>query len=188
VESGAEQLLQFALMGAVLANAVDNIDRPRVALLNIGQEEIKGNEPVKQAAKLLAQSSLNYVGYVEGDGIYKGLADVVVCDGFVGNVALKSSEGVAQMIGAFLREEFQRTALTRLAGLVATPVLRALRRRIDPREYNGASLLGLRGIVVKSHGGADRVAFRHAIDVALAEAEKNVPSRIERLLAPEEAV
>lgn len=192
VESAAEQLVQFAVMGAVLASAVDSIERPRVALLNIGQEEIKGNEPVKEAAKLLARSNLNYVGFVEGDGIYQGLADVVVCDGFVGNVALKSSEGVAKMISAFLREEFQRTPLTRLAGLVCLPVLRALRRRIDPREYNGASLVGLRGIVVKSHGGADEVAFRHAIEVALAEASKKVPERItsgiEPLLAHREAV
>lgn len=192
VESAVEQLVQFAVMGAVLATAVDGIERPRVALLNIGQEEIKGNEPVKQAARRLAGSGLNYVGFVEGDGIYKGLADVIVCDGFVGNVALKSSEGVAHMIGAFLREEFQRTALTRLAGLVAMPVLRAIRRRIDPREYNGASLVGLRGIVVKSHGGADEVAFRHAIEVALTEARMQVPARItsgiESLLAHREAV
>jgi glycerol-3-phosphate acyltransferase PlsX len=192
VESGAEQLCQFALMGAVLASAVDHIERPRVALLNIGEEEIKGNEQVKQAARRLAESDLNYVGYVEGDGVYKGHADVIVCDGFVGNVALKSSEGVAQMIGRFLREEFQRTPLTRFAGLVAMPVLRALRRRIDPREYNGASLVGLRGIVVKSHGGADRVAFRRAIEVALAQVTMKVPEhisdRIEPLMAHREAV
>jgi glycerol-3-phosphate acyltransferase PlsX len=192
VESGAEQLVQFALMGAVLASAVDGIERPRVALLNIGQEEMKGNDRVKEAARMLAGSDINFVGYVEGDGIFKGLADVIVCDGFVGNVALKTSEGVAHMIAAFLRSEFQRTPLTRLAGLVALPVLSALRRRIDPREYNGASLLGLRGIVVKSHGGADEVAFCHAIAVALAEARKNVPqriaSRVERLLAHREAV
>lgn len=192
VESGPEQLVQFALMGAVLASAVDNIERPRVALLNIGQEEMKGNERVKQAARMLAASDINFVGYVEGDGIFKGLADVVVCDGFVGNVALKACEGVAHMIGQFMRAEFQRTPLTRLAGLVALPVLRALRQRIDPREYNGASLLGLRGIVVKSHGSADEVAFRRAIEVAHAEASKNVPQRITsgigQLLAHKEAV
>jgi len=192
VDSGADQLCQFALMGAVLASAVDDIERPRVALLNIGEEEIKGNDQVKEAARMLAATDLNYVGYVEGDGIYKGQADVIVCDGFVGNVALKSSEGVAQMIGRFLREEFQRTPLTRLAGLVAMPVLQALRRRIDPREYNGASLVGLRGIVVKSHGGADRIAFRRAIEVALAEVKMQVPdlitARIEPLMAHREAV
>ena len=141
---------------------------------------------------MLAASDINFVGYVEGDGIFKGLADVVVCDGFVGNVALKACEGVAHMIGQFMRAEFQRTPLTRLAGLVALPVLRALRQRIDPREYNGASLLGLRGIVVKSHGSADEVAFRRAIEVAHAEASKNVPQRITsgigQLLAHKEAV
>ena len=184
VESDVDQLVQFAVMGAVLASAVDNIERPRVALLNIGAEEIKGNEPVKEAAKRLVSSDLNYVGFVEGDGIYKGVADVIVCDGFVGNVALKSSEGVALMISAFMREEFKRSVFTRLAGLVAMPVLRALRGRIDPREYNGASLVGLRGIVVKSHGGADQVAFRHAIEVALAEAAMKVPQRITSLIEP----
>lgn len=184
VESSAEQLRQFAFMGAVLASAVDAIERPRVALLNIGEEEIKGNDQVKQAARLLSECDLNYVGYVEGDGIYKGHADVIVCDGFVGNVALKSSEGVAQMIGRFLHEEFQRTLMTRLAGTVAMPVLRALRRRIDPREYNGASLVGLRGIVVKSHGGADRVAFKRAIEVALAEVTMGLPQRITARLEP----
>ena len=192
VDSGAEQLCQFALMGAVLASAVDNVERPRVALLNIGEEEIKGNEQVKEAARLLAASDLNYVGFVEGDGVYKGHADVIVCDGFVGNVALKSSEGVAKMIGQFLREEFQRTPLSRLAGLIAMPVLKGLRRRIDPREYNGASLVGLRGIVVKSHGGADRIAFRRAIEVALAEVTmrlpERIPSRIDQHMAHKEAV
>lgn len=192
VASTAQQLLQFALMGSVLATAVDGVERPRVGLLNIGAEEIKGNDLVKDTARLLADSDINYAGYVEGDGIFKGHADVVVCDGFVGNVALKSSEGVAQMIGQFLRDEFQRTPLTRLAGLIAMPVLRALRGRIDPREYNGASLLGLRGIVVKSHGNADEIAFQQAIGVALAEARMNVPNlitaRIESLLAHKEAV
>ena len=192
VASTAQQLLQFALMGSVLATAVDGVERPRIGLLNIGAEEIKGNELVKDTARLLAASGINYAGYIEGDGIFKGHADVVVCDGFVGNVALKSSEGVAQMIGQFLRDEFQRTPFTRLAGLIAMPVLRALRSRIDPREYNGASLLGLRGIVVKSHGSADETAFRRAIDVAVAEARMDLPnlitSRIESLLAQEEAV
>ena len=192
VASTAEQLLQFALMGSVLATAVDGLERPRVGLLNIGAEEIKGNDLVKDTARLLSNSDLNYAGYVEGDGIFKGHADVIVCDGFVGNVALKSSEGVAQMIGQFLRDEFQRNILTRVAGLIAMPVLRALRSRIDPREYNGASLLGLRGIVVKSHGSADETAFRRAIGVALAEARMDVPNlitaRIESLLAHKDAV
>lgn len=178
VESNPEQLCQFAIMGAVLAEAVDSVSRPRVGLLNIGHEEIKGNERVKETSRALSKLDLNYIGYVEGDGVYKGHADVIVCDGFVGNVALKTTEGVAWMIGQFLKEEFNRSLLTRLAGLVAMPVLRRLRARIDPREYNGATLIGLKGIVVKSHGSADVVAFRRAIEVALAETSKNVPERI----------
>ncbi len=178
VDSTPQQLLEFAVMGSVLVSAVDNLASPRVGLLNIGEEPIKGNERVKETAQLLAQSDLNYVGFVEGDDIYKGSVDVIVCDGFVGNVALKSSEGVARMIAHFLRQEFTRNPLTRLAGLVALPVLRRLRARIDPRHYNGASLLGLRGTVIKSHGGADRFAFAQAIAEAVREVEKSVPQRI----------
>ena len=178
VDSTPGQLLEFAVMGSVLVSAVDNLPSPRVGLLNIGEEPIKGNERVKETAQLLAQSDLNYVGFVEGDDIYAGTVDVVVCDGFVGNVALKTSEGVARMISHFLRQEFTRNPLTRLAGLVALPVLRRLRARIDPRRYNGASLLGLRGTVVKSHGGAARRAFAHALREAAREVEKNVPQRI----------
>jgi glycerol-3-phosphate acyltransferase PlsX len=178
VDSSPEQLLQFAVMGSVLVSALDNNPAPRIGLLNIGEEPIKGNERVKETAQLLAQSDLNYVGFVEGDDIYKGSVDVIVCDGFVGNVALKSSEGVARMISHFLRQEFTRSWLTRIAGLMALPVLRSLRKRIDPRRYNGASLLGLRGTVVKSHGGADALAFTEAILVAAREVEKNVPKRI----------
>lgn len=182
VDASPEQLCQFAVMGAVLAEAVDNVSRPRVGLLNIGQEEIKGNERVKETARALSKMDLRYIGFVEGDGVYKGQADVIVCDGFVGNVALKTTEGVAWMIGQFLKEEFNRTPLTRLAGLIAMPALRALRARIDPREYNGATLIGLKGIVVKSHGSADTLAFQHAIEVALAETSKNVPARIGSLI------
>lgn len=178
VDSTPQQLLEFAVMGSVLVSAVDNLPSPRVGLLNIGEEPIKGNERVKETAQLLAQSDLNYVGFVEGDDIYTGSVDVIVCDGFVGNVALKSSEGVARMIAHFLRQEFTRNPLTRLAGLVALPVLRRLRTRIDPRRYNGASLLGLRGTVIKSHGGADRFAFAQALGEAVREVEKNVPQRI----------
>jgi glycerol-3-phosphate acyltransferase PlsX len=183
IESSPRHLLEFAVMGSVLASAVDNIDRPRVGLLNIGQEEIKGNDTVKEAARLLERCDINYIGFVEGDDIYKGTADVIVCDGFVGNVALKSSEGLAQMISHFIREEFERNALTRAAALVARPVLKAFRRKIDPRGYNGASLVGLRGIVVKSHGGADQVAFARAIKVAAAEISKDVPDRISQQIA-----
>ena len=159
---------------------MEGVDRPRVGLLNIGQEEIKGNEQVKQAHELLAASTLNYVGYVEGDGIYTGDADIVVTDGFVGNVALKSSEGVAKMIREFMRSGFERNLLTRVAGLIALPVLRGISRKIDPRRYNGASLLGLRGIVIKSHGGADKIAFKNAIQIAKKAVYTDVPNRIAR--------
>lgn len=182
VDCSAEHLFQFAVMGSVLAEALDNTDRPRIGLLNIGEEEIKGNDQVKQAARVLAGSDLNYCGYVEGDDIFKGKVDVVVCDGFVGNVALKSSEGVASIIAHYMREEFRRNVFTKMAGLVALPVLRRLNKRIDPRQFNGASLLGLRGIVLKSHGGADRLAFRHAIETAILEAAKGVPQLIDQRL------
>lgn len=182
VDCSAEHLFQFAVMGAVMAEALDNRGSPKVGLLNIGEEEIKGNDQVKQAARILSQSQLNYAGYVEGDDIYTGNVDVVVCDGFVGNVALKTSEGVASIIAHYMREEFQRNLLTKLAGLVALPVLRNLRKRIDPRQYNGASLLGLRGIVLKSHGGADVFAFQHAIETAALEVEKGVPALIDQRL------
>jgi len=166
------------VMGSVLSTAVDNNPYPKVGLLNIGEEEMKGNEQVKEAARLLSQTPVNYIGFVEGDDIYKGKADVVVCDGFVGNIALKTSEGVAKMITQFLKEEFSKNWLTKLSALVAMPVMKSLRKRIDPRRYNGASLLGLQGIVIKSHGGADVLAFRHAIEEAIIEVQKNVPSRI----------
>lgn len=178
VDSSASHLFEFAVMGAVLAAAVDGIERPRIGLLNIGAEEIKGNEVVKEAAQLLAAGPFNYIGYVEGDGIFKGAADVVVCDGFVGNVALKTSEGVAKMIAHYLRTAFTGSLPGRIAGLVSRPVLRNFRDRIDPRRYNGASLLGLSGIVVKSHGGADASAFANALETACIEVEKAVPSRI----------
>ena len=182
VDSKAEHLLQFAVMGSVLAE-VNGVQHPRVGLLNIGEEDIKGNEQVKEAARLLAASDLHYIGFVEGDGVYLDEVDVVVCDGFVGNVALKSSEGVAKLIRHYLTREFKQNLLTRLAGLVALPVLRAFSRKIDPRRYNGASLLGLQGTVVKSHGGADALAFANAVQVAMLEAEQAAPQRIAAHLA-----
>ena len=192
VESTPRQLYQFAVMGSVLASAVDNLTSPMVGLLNIGEEEIKGNERVREAAALLAASELNYIGFVEGDDIYTGRANVIVCDGFVGNVALKASEGVAKMIRHFAHQEFSRTPLTRLAGLIAQPVMQSFRRKIDPRRYNGASLVGLRGTVVKSHGSADIVAFKRAIKEAVAEITNEVPQRIgqqiETALGDQEAV
>jgi len=178
VDSKSDHLFQFAVMGAELARAVDDVQRPRVGLLNIGQEEIKGNDQVKQAAALLAASDLNFIGFVEGDDIFLGEVDVVVCDGFVGNVALKSMEGVAKMIGSQIRQEFKRNFLTHIAGAFAFPVLRSLGKRIDPRRYNGASLLGLGGIVIKSHGGADAFAFGRAIEIAALESRKDVPRLI----------
>jgi glycerol-3-phosphate acyltransferase PlsX len=174
VDCTAEHLLQFAVMGSSLVSAVDHIDRPSVGLLNIGEEAIKGNEVVKQAAELLRESGLNFHGNIEGTDIYKGTTDVIVCDGFVGNVALKTSEGLAQMLAAYLREEFQRNIFTRISGAVALPVISAFRRRVDHRRYNGASLLGLKGIVVKSHGSADSFGFRFAVQRAYEEARHDV--------------
>jgi len=170
VDCTAEHLLQFALMGSMLVSAVDHIERPTIGLLNIGSEDIKGNEVVKQAAALLQQADdLNFVGNVEGNDIFKGVVDVVVCDGFVGNVSLKTTEGLAHMLGSFLKEEFNRNVVTKAMALVAMPVLKAFKKRVDPRRYNGASFLGLRGIVVKSHGGADALAFGTALERAAEE-------------------
>jgi glycerol-3-phosphate acyltransferase PlsX len=178
VDSTSEQLFQFAVMGAELTSAVNNKPNPSVALLNIGAEEIKGNDRVKQAATLLSQSHLNYAGFVEGNDIYTGKVDVIVCDGFTGNIALKASEGVASFLISNARKQFSQSLYGRFAAFVSSPVLKEIKRQIDPRRYNGASLLGLRGIVIKSHGGADRVAFAHAIEEAIIEVEKNVPQRI----------
>ena len=183
VDCSAQDLLQFGVMGAMLAAAVDHLERPRVGLLNIGAEEIKGNEVVKEAARLLKASGLNFVGNVEGDGIYRHEADVIVCDGFVGNVALKASEGVAQMLASLLKTEFSRNPLTKLAALVALPVLRRFKQRLDPRRYNGAVLLGLKGVSVKSHGSADALSFYHALARARDAAQNRVVERIAAQLA-----
>jgi len=173
-----EQLQQFAIMGATLVREVEGKPRPTVGLLNIGSEEIKGNDVVKQAAELLRRTPINFYGNVEGDDIYKGTTDVVVCDGFVGNVALKTSEGLAKMLGDFLKEEFTRGPLTKLMAVFALPAINRFRRRVDHRRYNGAALLGLRGIVVKSHGSADRLAFTTALQRAANEASHGVIERI----------
>ena len=182
VDSDAEQLFQFAVMGSELSRAARNVERPRVGLLNVGAEEIKGNDRVKRAAALLGDSHLNYIGFVEGTDLYTGRIDVVVCDGFAGNIALKASEGVAELISHHVHSAFNGTLYGRLAGLVSMPVLRAVKRKIDPRRYNGASLLGLRGIVIKSHGSADKLSFAHAIEEAIMEVKKNVPERISHKL------
>jgi glycerol-3-phosphate acyltransferase PlsX len=166
VDCTAEHLFEFAILGAALVAAVQEKERPSIGLLNIGEEVIKGNDVVKRAGELLRASPLNFYGNVEGDDIYRGTTDVIVCDGFVGNVALKTSEGLAQMLGTMVREEFTRSPLAKVAALLAYPVLRRFRRRVDHRRYNGASLLGLRGVVIKSHGSADALAFENAIGVA----------------------
>ncbi len=178
VDSSEHQLYQFAVMGSEQVAALSDIAKPRVGLLNIGEEEIKGNVQVKKANELLNQSDLNYVGFVEGDNIFDGSVDVVVCDGFVGNISLKSSEGVAKMIRHFLKQSFQRNLLSKLAAVIAMPVLKCFAERIDPRRYNGATLLGLNGIVIKSHGGADELSFQNAIGIAKNAVDHNIPSRI----------
>ena len=186
VDCTPHDLLQFGVMGATLVAAMEHKDRPSVGLLNIGEEDIKGNETVKCAADLLRGSGLNFHGNVEGDDIYKGTTDVVVCDGFVGNVALKTSEGLAQMLGMFLREEFARNVFTKAAALIASPVLNAFKRRVDHRRYNGATLLGLRGVVIKSHGSADVVAFEHAIRRGIDAVQSGVLRRISERVATAE--
>jgi len=178
VDCTPEQLYQFAVMGSALSAVVDSKTKPRVGLLNIGSEDIKGNELVKETDALLQRANLNYIGFVEGDEVNLGDVDVVVTDGFVGNVSLKTTEGVAKLITGLMREEFSRSPLSKLMALFAKPVLKRLRHRIDPRRYNGASLLGLRGLVIKSHGSADALALENAINVARLEARNDLVATI----------
>ncbi len=173
-----EILVEFALMGSILAQSVEGIENPSIGLLNIGSEEIKGSELIKRASQLIGESRLNYYGFVEGNDIFKGTVNVIVTDGFVGNVSLKTGEGLAALVNHVLKDEFRRNWLTKLAGLCAMPVLSAVKRRLDPRRHNGASLLGLNGIVIKSHGSADIESFFHAIKIAAIEIENKVPQRI----------
>ena len=180
-----EQLKQFAAMGAIIARDIYGLSNPRIGLLNIGEEEMKGHEGVQAAHALLGEAGLNYVGFVEGDDIFSGDVDVVVTDGFTGNVALKTMEGVAGLIGDRLRQEFQASALDRLAGLIARPVLRRAAAGLDPRRYNGACMVGLTGIVVKSHGRADRVAFARAIGTAALAARRGLTTHIAQALQAE---
>jgi len=183
VDCHSEQLYQFALMGDVLVRELTGIKKPRIALLNVGEEEIKGNDQVKQANELLQSDPLlNYVGYVEGSDILSGKADVIVCDGFVGNVALKSIEGAAALIVRMLSDAFKRNWYTKLVGMLVEPVLRRLFQRLDPSTHNGASLVGLRGVVVKSHGNANANEFISAIELAVSEVQKDIPSLIEKTL------
>ncbi|WP_343627101.1 phosphate acyltransferase PlsX [Roseateles puraquae] len=188
VDSTAENLLQFAVMGSALVSAVDGIEEPSVGLLNIGEEAIKGSETIKQAGELLraagAAGQLNFFGNVEGNDIFKGTTDIVVCDGFVGNVMLKSSEGLASMMGAFIKAEFTKDWLSQLIGLLARPVLNRFKRRVDHRRFNGAALLGLRGLVFKSHGSADAFAFEMALARAYDAARNRLLDRVhDRIVA-----
>jgi len=189
VDCTAEHLFQFAIMGNELVKAVEGLESPKVGLLNIGEEDMKGNEQVKSAAKLLENSGLNYIGYVEGNSLNAGTikVDLIVTDGFVGNVALKSIEGAAKMIAITLKEAFSKNLLTKLIALIAYPVLKSFKNRIDPRLYNGASFLGLKGLVIKSHGGADRLSFKTAIQLAEVEVKKDVirkiSEQVEKILA-----
>lgn len=180
VDCTDEHLYQFAIMGEALVKAVENITKPKVGLLNIGEENMKGNEQVKATAKLLAASSLNYIGYVEGNSINAGneKVDLIVTDGFVGNIALKAIEGAAKMIGMKLKESFSRNIFTQLISVIAYPALKLFKQSIDPRMHNGASFIGLRGLVIKSHGGADELAFKAAIHLAEVEIEQDVIRKI----------
>ena len=188
VDCSPGHLLQFGIMGASLVSAIEHRERPTVGILNIGEEDIKGNDVVKRAAELLKDSGLNFIGNIEGDGLYKGEAEVIVCDGFVGNVALKASEGLAQLLATFLRQEFGRSPLTKLAALLAIPVLKRFKRRVDHRRYNGASLLGLKGIVVKSHGSADAFSFGNALERAADAARSGVLARITERVALQQPI
>lgn len=179
VDSCAEHLCQFAILGSLLASAVDKIERPKVGLMNIGVEEIKGNDQVKRTAHLLSEiKSINYIGYVEGDDIFKDVADVVVCDGFVGNVALKTIEGAVRLTGNLLKLEYQRNWWTRSLAILSTSLIKRVKKRIDPSRYNGATMIGLNGIVIKSHGGASQLGFYNAIVEAMKQVQTNVPQLI----------
>jgi glycerol-3-phosphate acyltransferase PlsX len=183
-----EHLLQFAVMGSIVAQDLHGDTRPRVGLLNIGEEDIKGNDIVQQAHKLLGASTLNYVGFVEGNDIFSGEVDVIVTDGFTGNVALKTMEGAAKMIFGTLKTEYSRSLIRKLSALASMPVLKAIKKRFDPSEHNGASMVGLNGVVIKSHGSADAYSFANALRVGLVEAQKGVPTQIVQALQAQPAV
>ena len=182
VECDSKHLYQFAIMGSVLVQSLEESQNPRIGLLNIGSEEFKGNETIKNAGSILQSSTLNYGGYVEGDDIFEGDFDVIVTDGFAGNIALKSIEGVANVISHFIKDEFKKNLYNKFSALISYPVMKGVRKKVDPRRYNGASLLGLQGVVVKSHGGADSYAFGRAIRTAYYEAKNQVLNKIESLV------
>jgi len=185
VDSSPEALVEFATMGSIATSHTENIPNPTVGLLNVGEEEMKGNDKIKKTAELLKESGLNYTGFVEGDDIYKGSVDVVVCDGFEGNIALKASEGVASMMSHYLKRAFTKNIFTKIVALIATPVLKDFKSNLNPGKYNGASLLGLRGIVVKSHGGAGVDSFLSAIIEAHAEAHAKIIDKISEKVSQE---
>ena len=181
-EASANQLFQYAMMGSVVSSDITGIGKPRIALLNIGEEDIKGNDTVREAATLLKESDLNYVGFIEGNDLFSGMADVVVTDGFTGNVSLKTIEGAVGLVHHFLKRAFTRNWLSKMQAILASAVLKGLTKEMDARNYNGATLVGLNGIVIKSHGSADSIAFQHAIDTAIVEARKQLPQQIGSLL------
>jgi len=186
-EASPEQLFQYAVMGSIVSADIVGIDRPRVALLNIGAEDIKGHDTVREAAALLSESNLNYVGFIEGNDLFAGKADVVVTDGFTGNVALKTIEGAVGLAIFFLKRAFTRNWFAKLQAILASHVLKSLAVEMDSRKYNGATLVGLNGIVIKSHGSADSLAFQHAIDTAIVEVRNQLPKQIGTLLQEEAA-
>ncbi|MBS7816781.1 phosphate acyltransferase PlsX [Wohlfahrtiimonas chitiniclastica] len=188
VDEEPKHLQQFAMMGSLIATAVDKNENPKVALLNIGSEAIKGNSLVRETAKLLQNTDVNYIGFVEGDGIFFDDVDVVVCDGFSGNVALKTLEGSCKLVAKYLEASYKQNIFTKMAALISKPVLSSLKSKVDPRNYNGASLLGLRGIVVKSHGNADRISFANAINIAIKLADQDVVGKIEKQFSVEDGI
>ncbi len=185
--ASAEQLFQYAMMGSIVTSDIAGIDRPRIALLNIGAEDIKGHDTVRAAAALLKESTLNYIGFIEGNDLFSGKADVVVTDGFTGNVALKTIEGAVGLVKYFLKRAFTRTWVAKIQAMLASRVLNSLVVEMDSRNYNGATLVGLNGIVIKSHGSADAIAFQHAIDTAIVEVRNQLPEQIGTLLQEETA-
>ncbi len=185
IDSKPGTLLQFAIMGSIAVQHTENIQKPSIGLLNVGVEDMKGHEKIQATADLLKDSSLNYQGFVEGDDIYKGVVDVIVCDGFEGNIALKASEGVANMVSHFIKESFNKNLLTKIVALFAKPVLKNFKAKIDPGKHNGASLLGLKGVVVKSHGNADVDSFLQAIKEAYLEAHAKITEKISEQLTQE---
>ena len=185
VDSSPEALLEFAIMGSEAVKHTENIKSPTIGLLNVGEEEIKGNEKIKNTASLIKNTNLNYYGYIEGDDIYKGVVDVVVCDGFEGNIALKASEGVVGLMSFFLKEAFSKNLITKLGAFIVLPILKKVKSDLDPGKYNGATLLGLKGIVVKSHGGAGVNSFKNAIREAYRESKVNISDKISKQITKE---